>query len=133
MKKSTIKKSVVKKPIKAQSGTPSRSKMIKAPVYKSPFGEKTPDSTSYFNAKAADYRKAAENMEKISGPFPKQSKGWGVREIQKNITPAQYKAKGYREKEEQALRDMKRQSKKGQPGYDKYGRIMKKGGKLKKK
>lgn len=113
--KKIAKKSAVKK---AQSGISAK----KSPVYKSPWGEKTPDSTGYFKAKADDYRKASKNMENEAF----NSSG---------LTKMEYqgKAKRFGEESERATRSMERQSKKGKPGYDKYGRPsskMKSGGKV---
>jgi hypothetical protein len=107
---------MAKKPIikKAQNG------VKKSPVYKSPWGERTPDSTGYFKAKADDYRKASKNME------DEAFKSSGLTKL-----GFQNRAKALKDESDRATKNMERQSKKGQPGYDKYGRPkMKSGGKV---
>lgn len=85
---------------KAQNGK----RQSKAPVYKSPFGQKTADSTNYFRAKRADLTRALDNFGRYDSNVSKEEK------------------QKYYKGASQALDDEMRQARKGKPGYDKYGR-----------
>jgi len=69
--------------------------------YKSKWGEKTADSTKYYNDKAMDNMRAVTNL---------RSNGASAKDTE-----------GYMRENRQALKDRNRQRMKGTPGYDKNG------------
>jgi len=83
---------------KAQSG---------APVYKSPFGKKSADSTNYFRGKIKDLKSAQNELSKWSS-ISETPKG-------KNLL------RDYINEEGKTYRDLDRQERKGKPGFDKDG------------
>lgn len=89
-------------PMMKKGGKVSKMKIKKAQNgYKSPWGQKTPDSTQYYHEKAMDNARASYNL---------RSRGASAADT-----------KGYDDARKQALKDRNRQALKGLPGYDKNG------------